>query len=109
MDNLEPSMDDVALDKIFGKRLLIPMAEAAHALAMDVRTLREHAQRGEIVFTQVGRGSDRIKRCFTRSQLLAFLAQGEKQDRPAPLSKGQALAVDAILRKRGAGSRDFIR
>ena len=73
------------LDRIFEDRLLVPMAEVAAALEIDVKTLRRHVHLGNIVPVILGFGLSRPRRLFTRVEVQRFVDGRSRRPSVDPL------------------------
>jgi hypothetical protein len=59
----------------FAGRTYLSTPEVARLLEMNVVTLREHADAGDIVWRQKGLGAKRPRRVFTLSDVIGFLSK----------------------------------
>jgi hypothetical protein len=59
----------------FAGRTYLSTPEVARLLEMNVVTLREHADAGDIVWRQKGRGAKRPRRVFTLGDVVGFLSK----------------------------------
>ena len=68
----------------FGDRLFVDLDTAARILKIDAKTLRRHTKNGSVTYVSLGHGTTRIRRRFTCSDLIAFVAGRRRRDVPAP-------------------------
>ncbi len=81
----------------FAGRTYLSTPEVARLLGMNVVTLREHADAGDIVWRQKGLGAKRPRRVFTLSDVVGFLS---KMSRGRPWERG--------ARSESSASRDHL-
>lgn len=66
----------VKIEKLYGDRLYLSLQETAMLIGVSTRTLRRHANAGDIGFSRHGFGRRRIRRLFAAADVSRFCARG---------------------------------
>lgn len=72
---------------IFATRPSLPLPEAAKLLGMDAKTLRRHAEAGNISYISVGLGATHLRREFRLVDIEGFYDRIERRECPSTSPK----------------------
>lgn len=64
------------IETLYGGRLYLSLQETAMLIGVSTRTLRRHANAGDIGFSRHGFGRRRIRRQFAAADVARFCARG---------------------------------
>jgi hypothetical protein len=73
-DNVHTELQDLMerIDKCFDQKMYLSLSEAAVFIGVSTKTLRRHAQLGNIDFSRSGFGRKKLRRRFTACNIAKF-------------------------------------